>query len=169
MAKEASEKMCDLAYNEKINEIQKEIDNKVEFLVNKYIPQSIIEVVSIYKTYFYTRNLASVTTNNDRGYNENYIYGTLSFEIPDSCNDIHVTKEEYAPIRELSDKKVAIEKERKDFKNKILNALVQLRTYKNVEKELPEAMKFLPAKQENNLPAPIYKGLNDLIGQIKCK
>ena len=26
MAKEASEKMCDLAYNEKINEIQKEID-----------------------------------------------------------------------------------------------------------------------------------------------
>ena len=49
----------------------------------------------------------------------------------------------------------------------MFDALVALRTEKNVEKELPEAMKYLVFPEVKAVPMPVFTGLRDIIGKIK--
>ena len=167
IAYDASMKMKDAAYDEKIKDISRKISNKVEEVVKKYIPSPLIACVKEYRNYFYASNSASITTKKDNGYDEHYIYGSLSFDLPHSCNSIEVSREDYNSVRSLYDEREALYTESSDFQDKIYNALMALRTLNNVKKELPEAVKYLDIHDKDAIPAPVYKELNELIGNIK--
>lgn len=126
-----------------------------------------IACVKEYRGYFYASNSASITTKKDNGYDEYYIYGNLSFDLPHSCNNINVSREDYNKARKLYDEREALYTEASDFQGKIFNALMTLRTLNNVKKELPEAVKYLDIQDKDAIPAPVYKELNELIGNIK--
>lgn len=167
IAYDASMKMKDAMYDDKIKDITKKISEKVEEVVKKYIPSPLIACVKEYRSYFYASNSASITTKKDNGYDEYYIYGNLSFDLPHSCNNINVSREDYNKARKLYDEREALHTEASDFQGKIFNALMTLRTLNNVKKELPEAVKYLDIQDKDAIPAPVYKEFNELIGNIK--
>ena len=167
IAYDASMKMKDAMYDDKIKDISKKISEKVEEVVKKYIPSPLIACVKEYRDYFYASNSASITAKKENGYNENFIYGNLSFDLPHSCNNIYVSREDYNKVRVLYDEREALLTEASDFQGKIYDALIALRTLNNVKKELPEAVKYLDIQDKDAIPAPVYKELNELIGNIK--
>lgn len=167
IAYDASLKMKDAMYDDKIKDITKKISEKVEEVVKKYIPAPLIACVKEYRDYFYASNSASITTKKETGYNETFIYGSLSFDLPHSCSDIYVNREDYDKVRALYDEREALYKEASDFQGKIRDALMALRTLSNVKKELPEAVKYLDIHDKDAIPVPVYKELNNLIASIK--
>lgn len=167
IASHAAEKMKRAMYQEKIDDITKKINEKVEEAVKKYIPSPLIACVKEYREYFYALNRASITTRKNGGSCETHIYGSMSFDLPTSCNSIEVDCKDYDSARELYDKRENLYKEAAIFKEKICDALITLRTLSNVKKELPEAVKYLDIQDKDAVPAPIYKELNELIGNIK--
>lgn len=167
MAENAALKMRSEAYDKKIDALQKEIDAEIEKLVKKYIPAPVIACVNEYGDYFCAINQASVTTLKHNGCAESYIYGNLSFNLVNACNNIKVSKSDYDKVRTIYDKKNNLKKESGNFYEKVINALVQLRTYSNVEKNLPEAIKYLDIPSTGMVPAPVYSDLNDFIKSIK--
>lgn len=167
IAYDASMKMKDAMYDEKIKDMSRKISSKVEEVVKKYIPSPLIACVKEYRDYFYASNSASITTKKETGYNENFIYGSLSFDLPHSCNSIDVSREDYDKVRVLYDEREVLYSEADKFKGKIYDALMALRTLNNVKKELPEAIKYLDIQDKDAIPAPVYKELNELIGNIK--
>lgn len=167
IAYDASIKMQDAMYDEKIKDMSRKISNKIEEVVKKYIPSPLIACVKEYRNYFYASNSASITTKKDNGYNETFIYGSLSFDLPHSCNNIDVSRDDYDKVRKLYDEREALYSEADKFRDKIYDALIALRTLNNVKKELPEAVKYLDIHDKDAIPAPVYKELNELIGNIK--
>jgi hypothetical protein len=167
IAYDASIKMKDAMYDDKIKDISKKMSEKVEEIVKKYIPSPLIACVREYRDYFYASNSASITTKKDNGYDEYYIYGSLSFALPNSCNSINVSREDYNKVRVLYDERESLITEAGEFQGKIYDALMALRTLNNVKKELPEAVKYLDIHDKDAIPAPVYKELNELIGNIK--
>ena len=95
------------------------------------------------------------------------ITGKLTFKVPNNSNHITVDHKEYEAVRKLQDKKIAIVKQSEEFEQQVYDALVALRTEKNVEKELPEAMKYLVFPEVKAVPMPVFTGLRDIIGKIK--
>lgn len=168
IAYDASIKMKDAMYDDKIKDISKKISEKVEEIVKKYIPSPLIACVKEYRDYFYASNNVSITTfKRDGNYKETYIYGSLSFSLPHSCNNINVSRDDYAKVRKLYDEREALCSEANKFQSKIYDALIALRTLNNVKKELPEAVKYLDIQDKDAIPTPVYKELNELIGNIK--
>ena len=90
--------------------------------------------------------------------------GTLTF---DELLDEAMDGKEYDALLKLDSKRKQLEKERDEFGDQVYDALVALRTEKAVEKELPEAMKYLVFPEVKAVPMPVFTGLRDIIGKIK--
>lgn len=91
----------------------------------------------------------------------------LSFKIPSNSSYITVSCEEYEVVHKLYAKAKQLEKERDDFGDQVYDALVALRTETNVDKELPEAMKYLVFPEVKAVPMLVFSGLREIIGSIK--
>ena len=170
MAEEAAEKMKAKAYGRKIENAKAKVNAAVEELVKKYIPAPVIACVNEYPTYLSYSTGASITTmveKNGWSTTRTSIKGALSFKIPGNSTYIKVSNEEYDALLKVESKRVLLEKQRDDFGNEVFDALVALRTEKNVEKELPEAMKYLVFPEVKAVPMPVFTGLRDIIGKIK--
>lgn len=171
MADEAAAKMMQKAYSKKIVNAETKINKAVEELVRKYVPAPVIACVGEYGTYFETTKVANITAirqSKDSNWTskEKYIHGQLPFSIPSGSRYITVEPSEYEALRKLTDKKEQIEHERDGFGKQVYDALIALRTDKAVEKELPEAMKYLTFPEVKAVPMPVFTGLRDIIGKI---
>jgi hypothetical protein len=171
MADQASAKMMKKAYVRKIDNAKEKINKAVEELVRKYVPAPVIACVEEYATYFDYTSSASITAMRDGGKwgptKENYICGSLSFKIPTNSRYITVDRKEYDALKKLEDKRKQLNEQQADFGKQVFDALVALRTEKNVEKELPEAMKYLVFPEVKAVLMPVFTGLRDIIGKIK--
>ena len=170
MAEEASAMMKKKAYGRKIENATAKVNAAVENLVRKYIPAPVIACVNEYSTYFGYTTGASITTaieKNGWTTTASSIKGTLTFKIPGNANYIKVDGKEYDALLKLDSKRKQLEKERDEFGDQVYDALVALRTEKAVEKELPEAMKYLVFPEVKAVPMPVFTGLRDIIGKIK--
>lgn len=171
MAAEAAVRMKKKVYMNKIDNVVKEIDQAIEALVRKYIPEPVIACTNEFSTYIGYSTGASITAikDNPNGITrrESIIRGNLTFKVPYKSDYITVDYKEYEAVRELQVKKNAIVKQSNEFEQQVFDALVALRTEKNVEKELPEAMKHLVFTEVKALPMPVFTGLRDIIGKIK--
>ena len=170
MAAEAADKMKAKAYGRKIENAKAKVNAAVEELVKKYIPAPVIACVNEYTTYFGYSTGASITTmveKNGWSTTRTSIKGALSFKIPGNATYIKVSHDEYEALLKLESKRALLEKQRDEFGDQVYDALVALRTEKNVEKELPEAMKYLVFPEVIAVPMPVFTGLRDIIGKIK--
>ena len=75
-----------------------------------------------------------------------------------NSNYIKVDNKEYDALLKLESKRKQLEKERDEFGNQVYEALIALRTEKAVEKELPEAMKYLVFPEVKAVPMPVFTG-----------
>ena len=170
IAYEAASKMKEKAYSKKIEHAYEKLNAAGEELVRKYVPAPVIACVNEYSTYIGYSEGANITTIKEHpdGWTsrESSIAVHLSFKIPIN-NYITVDAKEYASIRMLHDKAKSLEEERDRFGDEVFDALVGLRTERNVEKELPEAMKYLVFPEVKAVPMKVYSGLREIIGSIK--
>lgn len=170
MAEEAAAMMKKKAYGRKIDNATAKVNAAVEELVRKYIPAPVIACVNEYSTYFGYTTGASITTiieKNGWTTSASSIKGTLSFKIPSYSNHIKVDANEYASIKKLHARVKSLEEERDKFANEVFEALVGLRTERNVERELPEALKYLVFPEVKAVPMKVFDGLREIIGSIK--
>ena len=171
MAEEAASCMKKKAYAKKIDEAKEKIDQAIEALVRKYIPAPVIAFTNEFSTYIEYCEAASITAikRHPDGVTTKQlsIGGKLTFKIPRYCNYITVEAKEYDAVRNLLNTKNFILKVSEDFEQQVFDALIALRTEKNVEKELPEAMKYLRFPEVKSVPMPVFTGLRDIIGKIK--
>ena len=170
MAEEAAAKMKERAYGRKIKNAKAKVDAAVESLVLKYIPAPVIACINEYSTYFDYSKGASITTlveTNGWRRTESPIKGSLTFKIPCSATSIKVEREEYDTLLKLDSRRRVLERTCEMFGEQVYRALVALRTEKAVEKELPEAMKYLVFPEIVALPMPVYTGLRDIIRKIE--
>lgn len=170
MAEKAAAIMKRKAYGPKIEKAKAKVDAEVEKLVRKYVPAPIIACVNEYPVYFNYTTGVSISTVIDKGKNtslEHPILGALSFKVPYNGNYIKVENSEYNTLLILDKKRLQLEKERDEFGEQIRLALVSLGTEKAVERELPEAMKYLIFPEVKAVPMPIFTGLRDIIAKIE--
>ena len=171
IAYEAASKMKEKAYSVKIEHAYEKLNAAGEELVRKYIPAPVIACVNEYSTYFGYSTGASITAIKEHpdGWTsrETNIPVKLPFLIPSNSTYINVDAKEYASIRRLYDKAKSLEEERDKFGNEVFDALVGLRTERNVEKELPEAMEYLVFPEVKAVPMKVFDGLREIIGSIK--
>lgn len=170
MAAEAAEKMKAKAYGRKIEDAKAKVNAAVEELVKKYIPSPVIACVNEYPTYFNYSMGACISSIVDKpgGWitSNPLIRGDLSFKIPGYSNYIKVESSEYEALLKLEMKKKLLVKQRDEFGQEAYDALVALKTEKNVAKELPEAMKYLRFPAVKAVPMPVFTALRDIIGKI---
>jgi len=171
MADEAASKMKEKAYAKKIAKANEKLNEAGEEIVRKYIPAPVIACVNEYSSYFGYSTGASITAIKEHpdGWTCRHpnIPVKISFKIPGNSTYITVDAKEYEAIRKLHAKAKQLEKDRDDFGAQVYDALVALKTEKNVEKELPEAMKYLVFPEVKAVPMPVFTGLRDIIGKIK--
>lgn len=169
MALAASEQMANKAFETKISEASKNIDEAIEKLVRKYVPQEVIDICKKYPQFFSPTTYASVSAYKDTEngtYRENWISGTISFTIPYAAQSLTVIPDEYANVKELVARKKSVVSNKENFQNEIHAALLQLNTEKKVQENLPEALKYIEFPPEKQLPACQFDDLNKAISKI---
>jgi len=170
MADEAASKMKKKAYGRKIENATAKVNAAVEELVRKYIPAPVIACVNEYSNFISYTTGASISTvieKNGWTTSASAIKGALTFKIPSGANYIKVDSKEYDALLKLENKKKLLEKQRDEFGEQVYDALIALKTEKAVEKELPEAMKYLVFPEVKAVPMPVFTGLRDIISSIK--
>ena len=169
MALKAAERMADKAFAEKIDEANKAVNEAIERLVLKYIPQEVIVICKKYPQFFSmtTYVFVSAYKDTDNGsYIENWISGTISLKIPNSAQSLTVAPDEYAHVNELFRKKESVISNKENFQNEIHAALLQLNTEKKVRDNLPEALKYIEFPKEKQLPACQFDDLNKALSKL---
>ncbi len=170
MADDAAEMISQKAFVNKISEAKAKVNAHVELLVKKYIPAPVLACAQEYSKYLYTHKYANVTTITDNGRypsRASFIHGELSFELPNSCDTVDVDLKDYKELSAIEKKLSSVKAERTDFKEKIYNTLLALRTVNNVKKEFPEAMEYLNIPEEKQLPSVMLGDLRKIVSGIK--
>ena len=169
MALSAAERMADKAFSDKIAEADKAVNEAIERLVRKHVPQEAIDVCKKYPQFFSVTTYVSVSAYKDtenRTYRENWISGILSFTIPYAAQSLTVTPDEYAQVKELLGRKKSVLSNKDNFQNEIHSALLQLNTEKKVRDILPEALKYIEFPKEKQLLACQFDDLNKALSKL---
>lgn len=171
MAELAACHMKNKAYRRKIEDAESKVNTAVEKLVKKYIPAPVIACVNEFFTYFGYGTGVSITTvivkENGCMMSPASIGGHISFKVPQACTYIKVDNDDYEKLKKLDQERKRLERERDEFGSQVCEALLALRTERAVEKELPEALKYIAFPEVKAVPMPIYKSLRDIIGKIE--
>lgn len=170
MAKKASDMMMEKAYGRKIRKVTHEINDVIETLVRKEVPAPVLACVAEYSDYFNLTSYVGITTIRETKcglISANRIFGCISFKVPSICSYLKVDCKDYDDLLKLETKRKALQKKKEEFGQQVSDALLALRTEKNVEKELPEAMKYIVFPEVKALPMPVFTGLRDIIAMIK--
>ena len=171
IAEKAADTMATAAFNSKIELAKKNVSELVDGFAQCYIPSVVRSVCAEFPSYFEKDNYVHITAPRTYGDghvgHEDYIYTKISFNLPRGSLYINVSAEEYKVLKKLHMRVKALEKEQKDFKQQVFDALSALKNEKNVKESLPEALPFLEFPEEVHLPAPIFGTLRNIIKNIK--
>jgi len=171
MAYDAADVMAEKAFSSKIERKNQELTDKVTKLVIKYVPAPVLACAKEYGDYLGSNNNAVVqklTTDSD-GHQHvyGYIPATTSIPVPYSCNYIKVDAKDFESVESVRNEQNNLIKERNDFRDKVFNALMQLRTVKKVEEEFPEAIEYLDIPVEKQLPSLMLNDIRTIVSAIK--
>lgn len=169
MAADAAKKMGDAAYAAKRVAVENQINVMGGEFVRKYIPSPVLACVAEYGDYFNTTRHVNITTTIETSYGvsrERYIHGSVPFRIPSTSSDLSVSREDYDAINALQTKLTEIKKQQEAFENQVFEALVALKTERSVEKELPEAMKYIDFPEVKDVPMPVFDELRGILSKL---
>lgn len=146
-----------------VKEFEKEFR---DYVYDTYISQTPKEVLELFKKqadWFYTQQGVML---DGYGFNWNYVSvrTPVIVNTPSGRAKLKFNKEVAAKCESLQNKWKKAEGELKQFTKDIYHVLLQLRTYKQIEKTFPEAAPFLPKQSLAIVPdiSPIRKKLKQL-------
>lgn len=142
-----------------VNELKKQLHKTCRDYYLEQLPKDVINLFSKFRDYF--RTTTSIRINGP-GLPVGYKYYQLGESLPQSFDNISVNEKQAEVIIRLESKIADKEKALSKLTADIESALYNLRTYKNVEKEFPEAFKLLPEKPITTLAVNI----SDLRSQL---
>ncbi|CDN79515.1 Nmad5 family putative nucleotide modification protein [Elizabethkingia anophelis] len=139
---------------EQISQKQNEISEIISEIYLKTLPKEIINLYSTHNKYFYKCSRIRVEGN---GLNDAF---DLKKSVPsDGSWQVCILPDKYEvkQILKISNEIKKLESKRNNLINSIENTLNSLRTYNRIQKEFPEAAKFLPDENKsiNTLAVPI--------------
>lgn len=167
MAEKAAKTMAKAAFDSKIELANNKKSECVEDLVRKYIPNVVRAVCAEFPSYFDKDKYAYITTHREYsdGYvgHEDNIGADISFFLPRGSMYINVSNIEYKELKKLHMRVKALEKQQREFKQQVVDALCALRTENKVKESLPEALPYIEFPEEVQLPAPMFGTLRQII------
>ena len=170
MAEDAAFQMKKKAYIDRIENATDLLNEAGQKIVRMYIPGPVIACTEEYSQYIGYNTIALISTirTTESGYNrrEREICISLSFKIPIASKIIMVSPRHYETVRKLHDKVKELESKRDEFGKEVFKALVALKTEKAVEKELPEALKYLVFPEVKSVPMPVLTDLRKIIEHL---
>lgn len=128
---------------EEINLKKEELKEYVTRIYRKSLPKEIMDIYEKYPGYMIHCNLVQLS---GKGFNHEYVNIHSSPARKDYYTVINIDDEDADKVKNLYDHIKDSNKNIKALKRDIENALKNLRTYKKVESEFPEAFKHLPDK-----------------------
>ncbi len=140
MAEGAAKQLADKAYNEKIKAAKEEFKTIAYALYEKYVPKTVREAVkqniNLFNQTGQLRFLVEGASSWD------YIGVYFDERFPD-YKPIILSPNDWKMLRKQEELVRSLEKEQRDFNDEVYNALVNLRTEKNVREQFPEALPYM--------------------------
>lgn len=160
IAEEVARQLVKERENE-ISQLKKNLGHYVTQLHIARIPEIVMKAFKTNGSYINSQQSMRITgAGFDRWFTVN-----MDKTLPYSGEHLQVNDEQGNAIKDadnlIQDKTTA----KNDLKQSIEVALFNLRTYANVEKEFPEAVKFLPKQNINNGPAVCIKDIRSELVQ----
>lgn len=166
MAEDAAEKMATDAFSEKINAAIRKKQDFAEVLIRKYIPAPVLACLKEYPAYINFSTYASFATYiGDKA--EKSISSSLSTKIPTASTFLIVSNIDYNLLEVLENKRKLLCSQCDELQKELFEAILALRTEKNIEKELPEALKYIDFPVVKQLPVKNYDHLRDILKSLK--
>lgn len=157
-----------LKLDKKISEAKKEMSEYVSEIYYKRIPTKVIEFNKVFPSYISKSRRIQVFGNGFNGEKFEFV-SPLPCRVEDDSyfgiriNDLN--KVESKKLKDLDNKLDNLEEQKRQLKESIYNALLQLVTYKRIIEQFPEAAPYLERKDAYAIAIPvedIRKQLNEL-------
>ena len=165
ITKEKAELVAKKLTEKKQKEKQVLEENLQEFCYNIALSKIPKPVMDMFKEYpRYVNSSSEIFVIGEGIDNYNLKYQSISNPLPKAKESIPVTKTESNKIQKLSDKITNLKSEIRTLKKEIETAVYNLKTYSRVEKEFPEAFKYLPKEQ---ITTALQVNISDIRNKLK--
>ena len=163
--KNAAKKLSDIAFNKKIEKVDEEFKLIGDELVNSYIPKPLIALSKEYSDLFIDkRGVIPVRSEQENPYSYT-IYVPSNIVNPLGERKVFfIDNKTYNKLNGLVYKRRDLVNRKQKYKEDVSEALWGLRTKRKISESFPEALPYLDFDDgENNLPAPKYEELRNLL------
>lgn len=129
--------------------LHEEYREMITTMYEDHTPAEIKAVKKLFPDWFCTRSEIYL---NGHGFNREWITSTrpVIANSNDDCN-LHLTAKSAAPVFKAKTKWEKADKKYKELRRETESALLALKTYNNIRKELPDAAPYLPPPMSNAL------------------
>lgn len=163
MADNAAKKLAELAYDKKLEEAK---SNEIAFgdvIIKKYIPQPILALMKEYTSWFpYMRDGVECKDENGTKWEKIFIHSTEKVHAYLPC--IALSCDDYNKAFKLTKRCISLRNEKENYKQKVSDALMQLKTETRIKNAFPEALPYLNFSDSCAL-VPKFEDLRKLLKQ----
>lgn len=161
MADEAATELANLAYSKKVDELDKQIEYKVNELIIKYVPQPILSMAQEYSNLLEMDYSVCFCAENGCA-----LYLHPKIKVP-KLRSLLLSLEDYKSLKSLLDTRRSTNDAWRDYKSRVSDILcLELRTEKRIQEIFPEALPFLNFSNTTTL-ACNYNELRSLLNTSK--
>lgn len=145
IAEEVSEKLVQKKQTE-LNNHNQQIKDYVTKVILNHTPKDVLLLSKTEPKYFRMTKQFRFNCNDFK-----WEYFSTNHSIPSNDEHYNITETESKQIFKLIQKRDKLRKELRNLKDEIYQALINLKTFKRVQEEFPEASSFLPSKTNTSL------------------
>lgn len=137
MADEAAKQLASQVFDKKIELAEQAERQFGDELIKKYIPAPILAVGVEYSSYFINKSKYLGFATSFGGQIQSNIVNPISNKY------IQIEMEDYKHAKVLIDKRKKLQQNKGDYMSKVSDALLQLKSFKRIKENFPEALPFL--------------------------
>ena len=171
MAQSAAEKIASKIYNDKLEELDNQINLLAELYAKKYIPGDVLRCCEKYPSFIGTNGVIYISTQIETatGYKSTseYIKGGLSFQKPRACDYLKVTNEDYNALRRVYDERKRVETMWNACMQEVCSSILALKSENKIKEHFPEALDYIVFPAVYALPAPKFDAIRILLKNAK--
>lgn len=171
IAQSAAEKIASKIYNDKLEELDNQINLIAELIAKKYIPDEVLRCCEKYPSFIGTNGRIYISTEieEESGYTciSMWIKGGLSFQKPKDCDYLKVSNEDYNAIRRVYDERERVKALRDSCVEEVNSSLLALKSENNIKEHFPEALDYIVFPAVKALPAPKFNAIRILLKNSK--
>lgn len=160
MADDAAKKIAAKAYNKKVEIALEKLKKAVGEAVYAVYPKPLVALANEYPAFF--KFHSSVRICYEGHYSTDFPAPDNTLDCYNSYNGVLVSIEVYGKLAKLRNAYKHLTNQRESYEHKVSDALVQLKSKKNVEANFPEALEFLDFGSAN-VPAVRCEDLRKIL------